>query len=124
MQWTRASMKNGTLRTIQEPGSFVPNAMNQRAVVRKTPFGQKTVNRFARTVQKRRTTMQNPFREGSQNYRLLEALKHGPLYNYQIARRFNCLAHTRRLKDLRERGYPVVTEPVPGRKGVYVSYLK
>ena len=67
--------------------------------------------------------MQNPFREGSQNDRLLRALEQGPLYNYEIAKRFHCLAHTRRLKDLREHGYPVVTEPTE-RRGVYISYLK
>lgn len=68
--------------------------------------------------------MQNPFREGSQNDRLLKALQQGPLYNYQIARKIGALAHTARTRDLRKHGFPVITEPVPNQKGVFVSYLK
>ena len=68
--------------------------------------------------------MDNPFRIGSQNYRLLEALQRGPLYNYEIARRFGCLAHTARTRDLRKRGFNIVTEKIPSRIGVYISYLK
>ena len=68
--------------------------------------------------------MENPFKEGSQNYRLLMALKKGPLYNYEIARQIGSLAHTARTRDLRKHGYPVITERVPDKTGVYISYLK
>ena len=66
----------------------------------------------------------NPFREGSQNWRLLEALKKGALYNYEIAQKIGSLAHTARTRDLRKRGFPVITEKVDSRPGVYLSYLK
>lgn len=68
--------------------------------------------------------MENPFRKGSQNWRLLEALKQGALYNYEIARKIGALVHTARTRDLRKHGIPVITERVPDRPGVYLSYLK
>lgn len=67
---------------------------------------------------------ENPFKPGSQNYRLLEALRRGPLFNYEIQRKIGALAHTARTRDLRRRGFPVMTEKVPDRQGVYISYLK
>ena len=68
--------------------------------------------------------MDIPFKKDSQNYRLLMALQKGPLYNYEIAKQIGSLAHTARTRDLRKHGYPVITEKVPDKSGVYISYLK
>lgn len=55
----------------------------------------------------------NPFKSGSQNHRLLEALRQGPILNYQIIA-MHILSYTRRISDLRDKGFDVVAEPQGG----------
>ena len=67
--------------------------------------------------------MRRGFQPGSQNTRLLDLLRKGPVPNYVIARKLHILSHTRRISDLREHGYDVIGTRVPDRRGVVVYQL-
>ena len=62
---------------------------------------------------------QNPFRRHSQNSRLLERLRTGPVTNVEIAHQMHILRYSGRIHELRCHGYDVITNKVPDRKGVY-----
>lgn len=54
----------------------------------------------------------NPFKLNSQNFRLLEALKQGPITTTQIVIGLFIFNHTRRISDLREKGFIVIAKPI------------
>jgi hypothetical protein len=66
--------------------------------------------------------MNNPFQSGTQNHRLLERLKVGPLTNVEIVRDMAILNSTGRISDLRARGFDVKSEPK--KNGIWVYTLR
>ena len=56
----------------------------------------------------------NPFRIGSQNYRILERLRLGPITNYQIVKWFGVLKYTGRLAEIRKAGYKILATKIKG----------
>jgi Helix-turn-helix domain len=61
--------------------------------------------------------MINPFKPGSQAYRLFELLQHGPATNAEIIKDLNIFNYTGRISDLREKGINVVARNI--RKGLW-----
>lgn len=63
----------------------------------------------------------------TQIIRLIKALKKRKVYNYEFATKFHILSHSRRIKDIRERGYTVSMERVydsDGKAtGVFVYWI-
>lgn len=64
----------------------------------------------------------NPFKVGTQNWRLLERLKMGPLTNTQIVRDMNIYNSTGRTSDLRAKGFNVEGRQI--RDGLWEYELK
>lgn len=73
-------------------------------------------------LRKKGDTMNNPFQTGTQNHRLLERLKVGPLTNVEIVRDMAILNSTGRISDLRARGFDVKSEPK--KNGIWVYTLR
>lgn len=58
-----------------------------------------------------------PFAPGTQNYRLLERLRLGPIMNHEIVYDLGILKYTNRISDLRARGYDIQSKPI--KRGVW-----
>ena len=64
-----------------------------------------------------------PFRNGSQCDRICQALLKGEvLDNWEIRERFKCLSHTRRISEIRAKGFDVRSEQV-GNSGVWRYWI-
>ena len=57
--------------------------------------------------------MKNPFKAGTQNYRLFERLKQGPVTNVEIVHEMRILNSTGRVSNLRDKGLNVPGKPRP-----------
>lgn len=72
-------------------------------------------------------TINNPFKPRTQNHRILERLKFGPVTNVELARDFHILKYSGRISEVREFLQPylvdVHAERVPGT-GTFVYSLK
>lgn len=55
--------------------------------------------------------LRNPFKAGSQNYRLFERLRIGPATNIEIVRDMHILNSTGRISDIRKH-VPVTSQPI------------
>lgn len=69
--------------------------------------------------------LENPFHKDSQNYRLLEMLIAGPVFNVEISKKIGSINHTRRISDIRRKirplGLDVVAEKI--QRGLYLYRL-
>ncbi len=66
---------------------------------------------------------QNPFMVGSQNYRLLERLRIGPVSNAEIVHKLRMLKYTGRLSEIRRKGFNVLATKVADKRGVFIYQL-
>lgn len=67
----------------------------------------------------------NPFKYGTQNWKLYERLKQGPIYNVEIVKQLHILKYTSRLSDVREAVMPMgmaVKKTLVGN-GIYSYHL-
>lgn len=64
-----------------------------------------------------------PFKKGSQNDQIVQYLLQGKsLYNWEMREKFNCLAHTARINEIRNHGFDVQCEQV-GDSSVWRYWL-
>jgi len=65
----------------------------------------------------------NPFRKGSQTYRLLEWLLERPIYNIEIFKKLGIMNTTGRISDIRAKGFDVRSKPIYSGARLWMYWL-